>query len=248
MPRLPRSPEADGRQSRWDDHNAERRILVLEAAVALIEQLPSGSEIHVQQIAEKAGLIRTVVYRHFNGRADLNRAVQAHIVSKARDAVASGVVLSGTTVEMIQRIVGSYVDWVAEHPTLHEVAERALGDGLPGELDLAIRSATDRFSTLIRTGAKLLGITLDDAQTAALDLLVVGLIGQVRGTVGLWIRRPERLPSERELTTLLSQWIWFQIDGQAKALGVALDPTVSLEQLAESRTRTRSQGTTPRPR
>lgn len=225
----------DGRQARWDDHNAERRRQVLDAAVELLEELPPGSDVHVQQIAERAGLVRTVVYRHFKGRADLNRAVQAHVVDRIRAELEPTLEFRGSIAEIIDRIVGSYVAWVAEHPNLHEVSERALGDGLAGELDRAIEETSDQFSTLIRTGAQVLGLKLEESQLAALDLLVVGLIGQVRGTVGLWVRRPDRAFNVAALTRLLSQWVWFQIDGQARELGVQLDANLPVERLGELR-------------
>jgi hypothetical protein len=138
--------------------------------------------------------------------------------------------LTGSTDEIIRSIVGSYVDWVAEHPQLHDMAERELGDGRPGELERAIDVLGEELSELLKAGAALLGNELDEDLTAMLDLLVVGLIGQVRGAVNQWVRRPERTPSAKTLTTLLSRWIWYQIDGQARALGVVVDPARPIEQ------------------
>ena len=78
MPTSP--PRPDGRQARWDRHNQERRQRILDAAIAVVESGEPGAEVHVQQIAEQAGLSRTVVYRHFADRSDLDRAVQTAIV------------------------------------------------------------------------------------------------------------------------------------------------------------------------
>lgn len=231
VPHVPLPGRIDGRQQRWDRHNAERRGQILAAAVELIEELPVGSDIHVQQIAERAGLVRTVVYRHFNGRDDLNRSVQEHVVDMIRSTVEPNIVLSGSTNEIIERLIGSYVRWVAAHPHLHHMVERQLGDGQPGELDRAVTATLDQFSALIRLGAEVLGLNLNKAQVDALDLLVVGLIGQVRGTVSLWVRKPVPSPKPAVLTTMLSRWTWYQIDGQARELGIELDPDLPVEQL-----------------
>lgn len=235
MPHPPRVPGLDGRQLRWADHNEERRLHVLEAAIALIEEQPLGGELKVQQIAERAGLVRTVVYRLFSNRVDLNRAVQLHIVGMIRERLDSTMVLSGSIEEIVRGVVGGYVDWVADHPNLHEMAQRALGDGLPGELDRAADQLGSDISALFQAGAALLGHELDADQQDTLDVLSVGLVGQVRGSVNQWVRRrPERAVSARALTGMLSRWIWYQIDGQAREVGVVLDPTVPVDTLAGS--------------
>ena len=77
MPASGKSP--DGRQARWDKHNQERRQVILDAAIAVVEAGEPGAEFHVQQIADRAGLSRTVVYRHFADRADLDQAIQAEM-------------------------------------------------------------------------------------------------------------------------------------------------------------------------
>ncbi|KAA1427676.1 TetR/AcrR family transcriptional regulator [Nocardioides antri] len=235
MPHVPRVPGLDGRQLRWQDHNEERRLHVLNAAVELIEEQPLGTELKVQQIAERAGLVRTVVYRLFSNRVDLNRAVQLHIVGMIRDVLDSTMVLSGSIEEIIHSIVGGYVEWVAEHPHLHEMAQRALGDGQPGELDRAVDQLGTDISELFQAGATLLDHELDEEQLNTLDLLVVGLLGQVRGSVNQWVRRSDQALSPRGLTNMLSRWIWYQIDGQAREIGVVLDPTVPVDRLAAGR-------------
>ncbi len=85
---------------------------------------------------------------------------------------------------------------------------------------------------LFQAGASLLGQEMDDEQLSTLDLLVVGLIGQVRGSVNQWVRRPERTLGPRALTSMLSRWIWYQIDGQAREIGVELDPKAPLDSFA----------------
>ncbi len=232
MPQLPRVPSRDGRQLRWAGHNEERRQHVLDAAVELLEEQPIGSELRVQQIAERAGLVRTVVYRLFSNRDELTRAVQLHIVAMLREALDRTLVLSGSIEEVIRSIVGAYVDWVGEHPQLHDMAQRALADGQPGELDRAVDEIGSDISSLFQAGAGLLEYQLDDDQLATLDILVVGLLGQVRGSVNQWVRRPERTMSAGALTSMLSRWIWYQIDGQSRELGIVLDPTAPVDRQA----------------
>jgi AcrR family transcriptional regulator len=117
--RADRSRPIDRRTVRWDEHKAARRAKILDAAVELIEERPAGSDIRVQHIAERAGLTRTVVYRHFDGRADLDRAIQAHIVAMVRDAVEPRITIDGTIADIITRIVAAYVNWVRQFILFH---------------------------------------------------------------------------------------------------------------------------------
>ncbi|KAA1421714.1 TetR/AcrR family transcriptional regulator [Nocardioides humilatus] len=232
MPSVPRVPGLDGRQLRWEGHNEERRLHVLNAAVELLEEQPLGSELRVQQIAERAGLVRTVVYRLFSNRIDLYREIQQHIVGMIREQLDSTLVLSGSIEQIVGGVVGGYVSWVADHPQLHEMAQRALGDGQPGQLDLAVDALGNDIAAVFQAGAIMLGHELDEDQMTTLDVLVVGLIGQVRGSVNQWVRRPDPKLSPRALAKMLSRWIWFQIDGQAREIGVELDPTVPVDEMA----------------
>lgn len=224
-------PRVDGRDARWDDHRAARRRHVLDAALAVIEASPPGAEINVQQIADEAGLVRTVVYRYFEGRADLQRAVQGHIIAMMTASIYDGLNLDGSIEDIIDRSVGGFVGWVADHPKLYVSADREIGDGQESQIVVVLQEIADRITAIIVFAAEKLGPTLDADDRAALDVVVFGIIGQVRGTVGYWVRRAERKPEPRVLAALLHKSIWLQIDAQARAFGLELDPTVPLRQM-----------------
>lgn len=226
-----RSRQIDKRSVRWNQHNAARRSQILDAAIELIEEHPPGTEIRVQEIADRAGLVRTVVYRHFDGRGDLDRAIQQHAVDKVREAVQSGVRAEGSIEEIIGRVVGGLVEWASTHPHLYLLAERDLGDDQPGELLVMVRAIASNVASLITMAAGLFGVSLDKVQTLNLDLFTFGLVGQVRGTVNHWIRMADDAVSPRQLTTLLTDAIWFQIDGFARTVGLDLDRDVTLDAL-----------------
>lgn len=229
-----RSRQIDKRSVRWHKHNVTRRSQILEAAIELIEEHPPGTEIRVQEIADRAGLVRTVVYRHFDGRGDLDRAIQQHAVTKVREAVQGNVRPEGSIEEIIGRVVGGLVEWASQHPHLYLLAERDLGDDQPGELLAMVRTLASNVASLISTVAGLFGISLDKVQSINLDLFTVGLIGQVRGTVNHWIRMADETVSPPQLTTLLTDAIWFQIDGFARTVGLQLDRDVTLDALVSA--------------
>jgi len=223
--------QIDGRRVRWEEHKRERRDTILAAAVALIEEHPPGAEIHVQQIAERAGIARPAVYRHFADRNDLDLAVQKRALGLLMAELNPQVVLTGTIEEVIRRIIVTYVSWAADHPALHRVGVRE-GVGRPGSpVRVAVQQVADVVTPLIVAGAATFGATLDDDDLAALDLLVFGMVSESVGAVRLWLGRPELTPSAPALASRLAEAIWFQLEGLARARGATLDPTMSIEDL-----------------
>ena len=193
--------KADGRQARWARHNEERRAQIVAAALELIGESEPGTEVHVQQIAERAGVNRTVVYRHFAERADLDIAIQQAIVAMLWGELLPSVVLEGTIPEIIDRIVGTYVEWAAAHRSLHYVVDRNNGTGVLEEAidDLAGDIGQVIAFILVGLGSD---VTLDADE---LDALAHGVIGAVFGAVRRWLNRPNRVLSPQRLRTMMSQ-------------------------------------------
>ena len=223
-------PPTDGRRRRWDQHKVERRRAVLAAALAVIEDGAPGDEVHVQQIADRAGLSRTVLYRHFADRADLDRAIQTEIVDRVWAEISPVLSLDGTPVAVVRRIVAAYVGWAAAHPALHRFAEADVpGDG-PGPLSRMVERAAAQIEGLITLGAELLEVPLDDDLRSALDPLVFGLVGAGMASVRRWTAQEDPVAPEI-LVDLLTQAVWLQIAGTAAARGVVIDPERPVQEL-----------------
>ena len=225
------SGKTDGRQSRWDRHNEERRVAILDAAIEAIEAAPEGAEVPVADIATRAGLSRTVLYRHFDDRADLDLAIRGRIFEHLQEVLLPQVTLDGTPVQIIERIVGAYVGWASSHPALHRVVHQQ-PLGLPGSpTDQAIGSLARQIRDIIALATTVLGFEAEEDLQAALDPLVFGFIGMVMAAVHRWLSRPGPTPTAASLTSLLSEAIWQQIRGMAAARGLELDADVPVEQL-----------------
>lgn len=223
----------DGRQARWTQHNRERRQVILDAAIDEIGAAPAGDEVHVQQIADRAGLSRTVVYRHFADRADLDRAIQAEIVDLIRGELVPALSLEGTPVEIIRRIIAAYVGFAVDHPALHRFVELpAPGDPTgPSALDVAVSQIAGQIEQLITLAVDTLHVDLEDSAAAALDPLVFGLVGAAFNAVRRWLARPVTEPGRDEFVDLLTEAAWHQIAGMVHARGLDLQPDVPVEEL-----------------
>lgn len=225
--------KVDGRRSRWEQHKVERRAHIVSAAVALIEENDPGEDIPVQMIAERAGVARPVLYRHFEDRADLERAVQGRVVELLRAEIGPMLAPDGTIEDIVLRIVRAYVRWAAQHPALHQVMEQSSpGVDGPSAVQVAISEIAEQVQELIKLAVDVLGVQLGEGETTALDPLVFGLVGQAFATTRRWATREILEPSPDVLARLLARSVWHQIDGHARALGVVLDPSLTLEELA----------------
>jgi AcrR family transcriptional regulator len=233
---VPADPNApDGRQRRWDQHKAERRRLVLAAALEVIEEAGPGVEVHVQQIADRAGLSRTVLYRHFADRADLDRAIQTEIVDRVWGEIIPVLSLDGTPVEVIRRIIAAFVGWAADHPAQHRFAELDVPGGGVSPLQRMVEQVATQIEGLITLGAELLEVPLDDDLRTALDPLVFGLVGAGMGAARRWLSLPVRAPEQDVFIDLVTQSVWLQIAGMAAARGAVIDPDRPVQELFAAR-------------
>ncbi|MCW2797392.1 TetR/AcrR family transcriptional regulator [Nocardioides sp.] len=224
----------DGRQVRWDRHNQERRQQILDAAIDVVEAGEPGAEVHVQQIAEQAGLSRTVVYRHFADRADLDRAVQTEILDGLWAELLPALSLEGSIHDIIERVVATYVGWAVAHPALHRLAEQDSSADGTGPLQQGLERISAQVVELITTAVELLGPEMNEDERAAIDPLVFGIVGAVFSAVRRWVSRPERTPPAPALVQLVSDTVWHIINGHALGLGLELDPHQPVEELVGS--------------
>ena len=220
----------DGRRLRWLAHNQARRRVIIDAAIRVLERSEPGEDIQVQLIAEEAGLARTVLYRHFHDRVDLDLAVQQRICKDLARVLTPALSLDGRPVEIIRRMVEAFVGWATKHPTLFWFVELELPG--PGAHPLAesIEQVGEYIERLMNTVVQFHGIELSARDRAGLDPWVFGLIGQVFASVRRWSSRLEVQPSADSLVDLLAESLWLQISGMAAARDLQV-PDVPLVEL-----------------
>lgn len=220
--------ERDGRHARWDDHREQRRRLILDAAADVVAGGPLGAELRLQDVAQRAGLVRTVVQRHFGGQAGLLRAVQADVLQQAFALITAPVDLGSSLHDVVAAMVGTTIDWVEDHPCLHALVEREVGDGDPSELSVAVASYAEFLSGVVQQVAGLAGVTLSPPQVEEVRLLSVGIVGQVRATVAAWVAQDSRLVSATQLRERLAAWISAEIALQMASVGLRLEVSAPL--------------------
>lgn len=216
------TPRIDGRQLRWQRHNDQRRTQVIDAALLVLEEVWPTAEVRVQQIADKAGINRSVLYRYFKDRTDLDVAVQQEICRRISDVLLPGLDHGGTPRAIVHRTVGAYVNWTVEHAALVRFAEQSI----PG----ASHRPVDSMIELIAAHVEQLGEHLIDALDgtisaelrASLEPWIFGLIGGVMAAVRRWTDRPVLAPEPATFADVIAQSVWLQCEGLAGTHGITI--------------------------
>lgn len=223
----------DGRQARWDRHNHERQQHIVEAAIAVVEENEPGTHVHLQQIAERAGLTRSVIYRHFADRAELDRAVLTAVVDSLADELLPAVTLEGTIPDIIERVVSRYVGWAVAHPSLHRLAESEPVARAASPLERGLERISEKVASVVVSALDTLGVPLRDEDRALTDPLAFGLVGAVFSAVRRWLVLGEDRPPAPVLVTALSDSVWYLLEGHARSLGVVLRRDQPVPELLE---------------
>ncbi|MFE7797427.1 TetR/AcrR family transcriptional regulator [Nocardia sp. NPDC057440] len=212
-----------GYDARWEQHNSERQTLILQAAVALLEESPAGTDVPVHLIAKRAGLAKSVVYRQFSGREELERRIRSYLVDDfARVLDAELDVSSGSIREILTRTIRAVADWMSDHPRLVEFARtgptHTADPGIDAVSSLKLRMS-ETAQELIASIGRIIGA--DPAPFASVPFAVVTM---VEGVLATWIRDPRPSRSRAEIVADLAAFAWYVLDGAARSIGLAVDP------------------------
>ncbi|GAA4395520.1 TetR/AcrR family transcriptional regulator [Tsukamurella soli] len=221
----------DGRVTRWDDHKAQRREAILEAAVEAVAE--GGADISVQDIALRAAVPRSVVYRIFADRADLDEQLRLRILGDLIGRLTPTLDPRGTIAEAIEFAVDTYVRWIVEYPRLHQFlsigsrARRTVGARavIETKAEIALRVTAIAAEVLRANGA----------DTGVAESLAFGLIGLVDATVNRWLANPGHSIDAAGLAAFLRTSIWSVVQGTAAQAGIALEPTMQVVAVTDAR-------------
>ncbi|MBB5912691.1 AcrR family transcriptional regulator [Nocardia transvalensis] len=227
------APTAGGRQARWQPHNAARRTQIIAAAIELLEESAPGADISAQQIAARAGLAKSVLYRQFSGREELDRRVRATIAERFTDALDAALDIGdGSIAEILARAVGVVVDWICDHPRQHEFLRTGPGDG-PADRDALsgmMITITARAGRLVGGLAGVVGV----ADPPVVDTMSFAIVSMTEATVTRWAHDPDPPLGRAELIAQVASYAWSILDGVAVAHGLTLDRDRPLLDLIEA--------------
>jgi AcrR family transcriptional regulator len=207
-----RAPKPDRRSERWQEHRETRRAELVAAAVAAIDQY--GPSAGIAEMARAAGVTKPVLYRYFEDKNDLYRAVGhwgADEVLRTLRATLRG---DATIRDKINKGCEDYLTLIETHPQvfLLLVEHRTNADPLQDGKELIAAAVARRLSEILRS----LGVDAGGAEPWAHGIVGLGL---AQGE--WWLRR--RTITRAVAASYLADFIWHAMRGLALDSGVDLD-------------------------
>ncbi|MEV6390022.1 TetR/AcrR family transcriptional regulator [Nocardia xishanensis] len=213
---------------RWEEHNSARQTKILQSAVSLIEENEAGEEISIQQIAERAGLARSVVYRQFDNRDDLDSHVREFILRSYVEQVENALVLDPekTAEEVIFEVMRTVVRWAAEHPRAYRFGQNGPVHGHAADetsVTIGRHLVAEALWEQFTAWAALLGIDVEANRP-----LVYGVAGLVEGIVTQFIATEGEAgrPDQETVARMLTASAWHLFAGHAADRGYHFDRSV----------------------
>ena len=161
----------------------------------------------MDDIAEKAGVSKPVLYQHFPGKLELYRALLATYADELVDQVREAIGRTQDNRERVHAAVSAYFEFVAGEGHAYRLV---FGSDLRTEpeaaalVDSALTRCIDSVAAVVTEDAGL------DAQRAR--LLAVGLVGLSQVTAQYWLDSDQSVPRD-EAVGLMSALAWKGISG-----------------------------------
>ncbi len=215
----------DGRDSRWERHREERRAALVDATIRAIRT--HGAGVGMDDIAAEAGTSKTVIYRHFDDKAGLYRAVaeriDGRVVGNVGAALSRSSAPTADTRELVESTVEAYLALVESDTEVYRfvvnrpLVDRPLADDPVGG---TVDQVTDQLTRLLLDSLRASTTDPTRARTWA-----IALVGSVRAVADDWLATPESERAPRSsVVDSLTELAW---RGLAPVLTSPTSPTTT---------------------
>jgi AcrR family transcriptional regulator len=192
-----------------DERRAERRVALLDAAIAGIRQHGTGASMDV--LAAEAGVTKPILYRHFGDRAGLVTAVADRFASELMVELQAGLNdPSGDPRTLLVHTIDAFVGFVERDPNLYRYLVQS-----PATDHADARDALGGF--LRRVGHEVAVVLGEQLRAAGRDsggaeAIAQGIVAFVYAAGDQWVERPT-MP-RAQLVDYLAEFLWSGVQGQ----------------------------------
>lgn len=188
----------DGRTARWAGHRERRRAEFVAAAVEAIQRV--GPSATVDQIAAEAGASRQVLYRQFDDREDLDRAIAEHAATLLVEHLTPRLVVDAGIDVGVRHSLTAYLDFIDAHIPLYRFVRSRDSDSTPGAVRRVKDTITHRITDLARAVVDL----PPDAHSALADTTAIALVGMTDAVIAAWLDDPRGLTRGQLVDSLVA--------------------------------------------
>jgi AcrR family transcriptional regulator len=207
----------DGRSARWADHRAARRDELISAAIVAVRR--HGATAGMDQIAAVANTSKPVIYRYFDDKDDLYRAITRRVVSTVLDTLVGVLGTDPPPRELLHAGIDAYLGLLEQNPELYRfVAQHPLvGDDTAG----GAADFNSVVSGLLAASLErhLRGLGLDPAYAHPWSEAIVGFID----AASLWWLDHRDAMSREQLADYLGSLLWGGAAGVYQYVGETVD-------------------------
>jgi AcrR family transcriptional regulator len=161
----------------------------------------------MDEIAERAGVSKPVLYQHFPGKQELYLALLDESVERLIEAVAAAIRSTADNRQRVNATFAAYFGYVGEHSGTFKLVFESDFTSEPAvraRLAAADRVCADLISQVIKEDA---GLADDEAY-----LLSIGLLGMAQVSARHWLATMDAIPREAA-EQLVARLAWRGISG-----------------------------------
>jgi AcrR family transcriptional regulator len=201
---LTATPDARPRSTRLPRQERRRQLLDAAREVFVSQGYHAAA---MDEIADRAGVSKPVLYQHFPGKLDLYLALLDQSVDELVATVRNALVSTGDNRQRVAATFSAYFEYVErEHQAFRLVFESDLANeaAVRDRLERGQRECAEMISPLVSKDAG-----LDDEEARLLSVAMVGL-AQVTATY--WLTARDHIPRETA-EQLVARLAWRGISG-----------------------------------
>src|SRR6516164_9436615 len=203
-PNLTATSETRPRSSRLPRHERRRQLLDAAREVFVSQGYHAAA---MDEIAERAGVSKPVLYQHFPGKLELYLALLDESVDALVETVRGALLSTAENRQRVTATFSAYFEYVAgEGQAFRLVFESDLGNeaAVRARLERGQRECAELVSQVVSQDA---GLDEDEAH-----LLSVGMVGLAQVTARYWLSTQDRIPREAA-EQLVARLAWRGISG-----------------------------------
>ncbi len=192
------------RSNRLPRHERRRQLLDAALEVFVSQGYHAAA---MDEIAERAGVSKPVLYQHFPGKLELYLALLDESVDTLVETVRDALRSNADPKQRVAATFGAYFEYVGgEGQAYRLVFESDLSNetAVRDRLDRAQRECADMVSQAVREDA---GLSDDEAH-----LLSVGMVGMAQVTARYWLDTRDHIPREAA-EQMVARLAWRGISG-----------------------------------
>ena len=167
----------------------------------------------MDEIAERAGVSKPVLYQHFPGKLELYLALLDESVETLTDSVGDALRSTTDNRERVSATFGAYFDYVASHGEMFKLvfeSDLSSDPAVRQRLDQVDQDCADMISQVIKQDA---GVSDEQAH-----LLSLSLVGMAQVSARYWLSTLGSIPREAA-EQMVARLAWRGISGWPLAAG-----------------------------